>query len=75
MSLDKEVTILYAATSGHLDDVPVAKISAFEQAFHYFMETSHPDIGKLINADKMIKPETEELLKKAIAEFKKSASY
>ncbi len=75
MSLDKEVTILYAATNGHLDDVPVAKISAFEQAFHYFMETSHPDIGKLINTDKMIKPETEELLKKAIAEFKKSASY
>jgi len=75
MSLDKEVTILYAATNGHLDDVPVAKISAFEQAFHYFMETSHPDIVKLINTDKIIKPETEELLKKAIAEFKKSASY
>ena len=75
MSLDKEVTILYAATNGHLDDVPVDKIAAFEQAFHRFMETNHPEIGKRITEDKMIKPETEESLKKAIAEFKQGASY
>jgi F-type H+-transporting ATPase subunit alpha len=75
MSLDKEVTILYAATNGFLDDVPVDKIAAFEQAFHHFMQTNHPEIAKLINTDKMIKPETEESLKKAIAEFKQGASY
>jgi F-type H+-transporting ATPase subunit alpha len=75
MSLDKEVTILYAATNGFLDDVPVDKIAAFEQAFHHFMQTNHPEIAKLINADKMIKPETEESLKKAVAEFKQGASY
>jgi F-type H+-transporting ATPase subunit alpha len=75
MSLEKEVTILYAVTNGHLDDVPVEKIAAFEQAFHNFMETSYPDIVKRIAADKIIKPETEESLKKAIEEFKKGASY
>jgi F-type H+-transporting ATPase subunit alpha len=75
MSLEKEVTILYAVTNGHLDDVPVEKVAAFEQAFHYFMETNHPEVGKHIAADKIIKPETEEALKKAIAEFKQSASY
>jgi len=75
MSLEKEVTILYAVTNGHLDDVPVEKVAAFEQAFHYFMETNHPEVGKRITADKIIKPETEEALKKAIAEFKQSASY
>jgi len=75
MALEKEVTILYAVTNGHLDDVPVEKVSAFEQAFHSFMETNHPEIGKRIIEDKMIKPETEESLKKAIAGFKKSASY
>jgi F-type H+/Na+-transporting ATPase subunit alpha len=75
MSLEKEVTILYAVTNGHLDDVPVEKVAAFEQAFHYFMETNHPEVGKRIITDKMIKPETEESLKKAIAEFKQGASY
>ncbi len=75
MPLEKEVTILYAVTNGYLDDVPVEKVAAFEQAFHHFMETNHPEMGQRIAADKVIKPETEEALKKAISEFKQSASY
>ena len=75
MPLEKEVTILYAVTNGYLDDVPVEKIAAFEQTFHHFMETNHPELGQRIVADKEIKPETEEALKKAISEFKQSASY
>jgi hypothetical protein len=39
------------------------------------METNHPEIAKNINKDKIIKPETEEILKKAISEFKQGASY
>jgi len=75
MSLDKEVTILYAVNNGYLDDVPVEKISSFEQAFHRFMETNHPEINKRISTDKEIKAETEEKLKSVIAEFKKSVAY
>jgi F-type H+-transporting ATPase subunit alpha len=75
MPLEKEVTILYAVTNGYLDDVPVEKIAAFEQAFHHFMETNHPEVNQRIVADKEIKPETEETLKKAISAFKQSASY
>ncbi len=75
MSLDKEVAILYAVTNGYLDDVPVEKISAFEQGFHRFMETNHPKITQRILTDKEIKPETEEMLKSAISEFKKSVAY
>jgi F-type H+-transporting ATPase subunit alpha len=75
MPLEKEVTILYAVTNGYLDDVPIEKIAAFEQAFHRFMETNHPELGQRITADKEITPETEDVLKKAISEFKQSASY
>jgi F-type H+-transporting ATPase subunit alpha len=75
MSLDKEVTILYAVTNGYLDDVPLEKIAASEQGFHRFMETNHPEINKHILTDKEIKPETDEALKSAISEFKKSAAY
>lgn len=75
LSLENEVMILYAVTNGHLDDIPVEKVAAFEQAFHKFMETNHPDIGKRIKTDKEIKPESEPDLKKAIAEFKQSAAY
>lgn len=75
MPLEKEVTILYAVVNGYLDDVPVEKIAAFEQGFHRFMETTHPEIGKRIATEKEIKPETEEALKAAILEFKQSATY
>ncbi len=75
MSLGKEVTILYAVTNGYLDDVPVEKVAAFEQSFHRFMETNHPEINQRILTDKEIKPETDEALKSAISEFKKSAAY
>jgi len=69
--LEKQVMILYAAINGYLDDVPVDKITAFEANFHRFMEANHPKIGDKIAKDKELKPETEEKLKEAIAEFKK----
>ncbi|MDY6835059.1 MAG: F0F1 ATP synthase subunit alpha [Chloroflexota bacterium] len=75
MSLEKQVSILYAVTGGYLDDVPLDRIPAFEEAFHKFMETNHPNIGSDISAAKDISPETEEELKKAILEFKQGGVY
>jgi len=70
--LERQVVILYAAINGHLDDVPVNDISSFEVGFHAFLDANHPEIGKAISAEKDISAETEEKLKSAIAEFKKS---
>lgn len=75
MPLDKQVSIIYAATNGYLDDVLVEKVAAFEAAFHRFMETNHPETGKRIASEKTISSETEANLKKAIAEFKQSATF
>ena len=75
MPVEKEVTILFAVINGYLDDVPVEKVMAFEESFHRFMETSHPDIGKRIAEDKELSDETEEALKKAIVEFKEQVPY
>ena len=75
LSLENEVMILYAVTNGYLDEIPVEKISTFEQAFYRFMETNHPEVGKSIRTEKAITTEAETTLKKAIAEFKQSAAY
>ena len=72
--LEKQVMILYALINGYLDDVAVDKVTAFETDFIRFMEASHPEIGKSILKEKEIRDKTEEALKKAIAEFKKSYS-
>jgi len=73
MSLGKEVAILYAVTSGYLDDVAVDNVISWETGFHRFLDTNHPDLEAKINSDMEIKPETEEALKSAILEFKQSA--
>jgi len=75
MPVEKEVVILYAVINGYLDDVPVEKVGAFEDAFHRFMEMSHRDICERIAKEKELSEETEEALKKAILEFKESFSF
>ena len=75
MPMEKETTILYAVINGYLDDVPVEKVMAFEEAFHRFMETSHPEIGQRIATEKELSDEIEEALKQAIAEFKERVPY
>jgi F-type H+-transporting ATPase subunit alpha len=64
--------ILYAVINGLLDDIPVGKIRAFETEFYRHMDVNHPETGKAIDKTKELTSETEEALKKAIGEFKKS---
>jgi F-type H+-transporting ATPase subunit alpha len=70
MPTEKQVMILYAAVNGHLDDIPVAKVSTFESDFHKFVDANHPEIGQAIAKTKELSKETEEKLKAAIQEFK-----
>jgi len=72
MPLEREITILYAVTNGYVDDVPLDRVSAFEDALHKFMQTNHPEVVKDIAAAKDLTPNTEETLKAAIVEFKQS---
>ena len=75
MPLEKQVVILYAVTNGYLDNTPVDKISSFEEAFHRFMETNHPDVGKAIASEKALSDKTEEALKNAITQFQQTVSF
>ena len=68
--LEKQVMILYAVINGYMDDIPMAKVTAFEADFYRFMEASHADLGKSIAKTKELSTEAEETLKKAITEFK-----
>jgi len=75
MPLEKQVMILYAVTNGYLDNVPVDKISSVEEAFLRLMESSHPNVGKAIAAEKALSGKTEEELKNAITQFLQTASF
>lgn len=75
MRLDHQVMVIYAGTNGYLDDIPVEKIRAFESAFVRFMDTTYPQVGEKIMTAREIDSATEEMLKKAIQEFKLAGTY
>jgi len=75
MSLAQEVTILYAVINGFLDDVPVDKVRAFEEAFHRFMASNHPEILDTIEQEKALSEATIKALEAAIREFKERVPY
>ncbi|MGE0541006.1 MAG: F0F1 ATP synthase subunit alpha [Dehalococcoidia bacterium] len=75
LGLAQQVSIIYAVNNGFLDDVPPAKVRAFEVAFHSFMASNHPEIIDAINQQKDLTPEITESLGKAIEEFKANVPY
>ncbi len=68
--LENQVMILYAVTNGYLDDIPVARVTAFEAEFYQHMETSYAEAAQTIAKAKDLDEKTEATLKKAITEFK-----
>jgi len=72
MSLEKQVTIIYAAVNGYLDNVAVDKIASFEAELLKFVDITYPEIGKTIAKTKELSKDTEEKLKNAIQQFKTS---
>ena len=70
MPVQYQVIIIYAVTNKYLLDVEVARIADFETQFFDFIDTRYPEIPGNIASQKVISDQTEELLKKAITEFK-----
>jgi F-type H+-transporting ATPase subunit alpha len=72
--LDQQVMILFAGTQGYLNDVPVSKVSAWEEEFHRFMANAHPEIGEEIMREKRLSDELIAKLRAAIEEFKRTVA-
>ncbi|MCL6449251.1 MAG: F0F1 ATP synthase subunit alpha, partial [Armatimonadetes bacterium] len=72
MAVEDQVMVIYAGVNGYLDDLPVERVLPFEAEFLKYMRTSHPEVGETIAKTGQLDKETEEALKAAIAEFKKT---
>lgn len=71
MSVYEQVVSIYAATRGHMDDVPVDNISDFETKLLDFMRDRRSDVMNKLRETNDLSSEVEEGIKSAIAEFKK----
>jgi len=69
LSLDNQVTEIFAGTHGYADNVPLNQMRQWETSLLRYIDTSHPEIGKAIIEEKRITPETEEKLEQALATF------
>ena len=70
LPFEAQVMVIYAGTSGALDDLPVGQVKAFEKEFLAFMSAKNPGVAEKIRQTKKFEPDTETALKNAIAEFK-----
>jgi F-type H+-transporting ATPase subunit alpha len=74
LSLEQQVTILYAVNNGYFNEIPVEKMAETETAFHKYMKVQGKDIMDAIKSNKEINEETENKLKKAIENFVQSVN-
>jgi F-type H+/Na+-transporting ATPase subunit alpha len=72
VALEDQIMILYAGINRYVDDVPLPRTREFESEFLKYMRDVKPEIGKEIADSKVLSPENEERLKKAIEEFKRT---
>ena len=72
MPVEKQVAILYAATTGRLDDVPTPRVREFETQFYRFLETERPSILTDLGASKNLTDDLAKALDEAIEAFRTS---
>jgi F-type H+-transporting ATPase subunit alpha len=70
LSVEKQVLVLYVATSGGLDNVAVSDVRRFEKEFVQFAETNYPGVLKDIATKKALDDGIKATIKTALDGFK-----
>jgi len=72
LAVERQVLIIWAATNGHLDDIPVDQVRRFEADFLRFIETSHPAAFNTLREKKAIDDQLKADMTQAVTDFKTS---
>jgi F-type H+-transporting ATPase subunit alpha len=72
LPVEKQVAILFAATKGHLDDVPTARVKEFETGLYRFLETERPAILDELGRTRTLTDELATSLEEAVKAFRES---
>lgn len=74
LAVENQVALIYAGSNGFLDDVELKDIVRFENELYPFIEAKFPSIFEKIRSKKTLDKEVEELLNKALNDFKATFS-
>ena len=69
MDLANQVMIIFAATNGFADDIPVARVKEWENGFYPYFAEHYPELGAGINRTKELTDEQEQTLRQACAAY------
>jgi F-type H+-transporting ATPase subunit alpha len=70
MDIEKQVLIIWTATNGFLDDVPVEDVKKFEADLLSFIENSHPAVMQQLREKKAITDDIKKDLTQSLNDFK-----
>ncbi len=71
LPVEKQVAIIYAATNGFLDPLPVAALQRYEHELYNFLEAKHADVLTTLRDKKEITDEVKAKLDRALEDFSK----
>ena len=69
MSVADQVMIIFAATNGHADELPLEQVKAWESGFYPYMREKYPELGANISRTLDLSADTRETLNRACADY------
>ena len=70
LPVENQVVIIFAGAKGYLDDGATANVTTFEAELYPYIEAKYPEIFEQIRTKKVLDKEVEEILHKALKDFK-----
>jgi F-type H+-transporting ATPase subunit alpha len=70
MDVEKQVLVIWAASNGHVDDVPVEEVQKFEVELLRWVENAHPGVLQNIREQKSLTDEIKSDLTQVLTDFK-----
>jgi F-type H+-transporting ATPase subunit alpha len=69
-AVERQVLIVYAATSGYLDQLPVDAVRRYEIELFDFVEAKHPEVLKVLREKRELSPDVKQTLDAVLEEFR-----
>lgn len=70
VEVEDQAIIIFAATNGHLDDVPVKEVKRFEKEYFQFLKQKYYEVIKNVRDEKTLSDKSKEALTTSLKEFK-----
>ncbi|WP_172200904.1 F0F1 ATP synthase subunit alpha [Campylobacter sp. RM16188] len=70
LPVENQVVLIFAGAKGYLDDIVTLNVTKFESELYPYIEAKYPEIFEQIRTKKVLDKEIEELLHKALKDFK-----